>query len=214
MGSFMMFTIKNLHFKDILEIETMDIPKNKITCIVGESGAGKSTLLKMLNIMLSPDKGEIYYKGKNLLKEDPIKHRRLVVMLPQQPTIFDGTIRKNINIGLEFAGNDVQDDSKLLNALELVHLAKSLDEDAETLSGGEKQRLALARAYIMNPEVFLLDEPTAALDDDTEDKVMESFINKIKENNQTAVLITHSQKLAAKYGENTITLNKNGGGSK
>ncbi|MBM7603085.1 putative ABC transport system ATP-binding protein [Metabacillus crassostreae] len=209
-----MFTIKNLQFKDILDIETMDIPENRITCIVGESGAGKSTLLKMLNIMLSPDQGEIYYKGKNLLKEDPIKHRRLVVMLPQQPTIFDGTIRENINIGLKFAGNDVQDDSKLLNALKLVHLAKSLDEDAETLSGGEKQRLALARAYIMNPEVFLLDEPTAALDDDTEDKVMESFINKIKENNQTAVLITHSQKLAAKYGENKITLYKKGGGSK
>lgn len=209
-----MFKIHNLSFKDILDIETMDIPENKITCIVGESGAGKSTLLKMLNTMLSPDQGEIFYKGKNLLKVDSIQHRRLVVMLPQQPTIFDGTIRENVNIGLEFSQNNVQEDSKLLNALELVHLAKNLDEDAATLSGGEKQRLALARAYIMNPEVFLLDEPTAALDDDTEDKVMESFIHKIKENNQTAVLITHSQKLAEKYGENMITLHKKGGGSK
>ncbi|MGM0877423.1 MAG: ABC transporter ATP-binding protein [Bacillota bacterium] len=206
-----MFVMKNVIYKDILHIETMKISANKITCLVGESGAGKSTLLKMLNIMLSPDSGNIYYQDKNLKDEDPVQHRRRVVMLAQQPTIFEGTIRENLNMGLLFSEKKPKEDQELVKALEIVYLNKNVEENAETLSGGEKQRLALARVYLMDPEVYLLDEPTAALDEETEAVVMESFIKKIKERGQSVVMITHSQKIASKYGENMITLEKRGG---
>ncbi|MBO1510124.1 ABC transporter ATP-binding protein [Metabacillus bambusae] len=203
-----MFVIENLIYKDILLIDRMEIPANKITCLVGESGAGKSTLLKMLNIMLSPDGGEIYFKDKNIKVADPILHRRKVVMLAQQPTIFEGTIRDNLNIGLNFSEKKLKEDHELNKALEIVHLNKALNEDAGTLSGGEKQRLALARVYLMEPEVYLLDEPTAALDEDAESVVMASFIKQVKQNGQSVIMITHSQKIAAKYAEKMITLEK------
>jgi putative ABC transport system ATP-binding protein len=189
----------------------MEIPANKITCLVGESGAGKSTLLKMLNIMLSPDSGEIYFNDKNIKVADPILHRRNVVMLSQQPTIFEGTIRDNLNIGLNFSEKKLKEDHELNKALEIVHLHKALNEDADTLSGGEKQRLALARVYLMEPEVYLLDEPTAALDEDTESVVMASFIKHVKQKGQSVIMITHSQKIATKYGEKMITLEKRAG---
>ena len=203
-----MFLLKNVMYKNILHIDKMEIPANKITCIVGESGAGKSTLLKLLNSMLSADSGSIYYQDQNLEDVDPVHHRRRVVMLAQQPTIFEGTIRENLNIGLVFSEKKPKEDHEFIKAMAIVHLNKNLDEDAETLSGGEKQRLALARVYLMEPEVYLLDEPTAALDEETEEVVIGNFIKKVKEKGQSLIMITHSQKIATKYGENMITLEK------
>lgn len=205
-----MFTLQNISYKKILKIESLHIPANKVTFLVGESGAGKSTLLKMLNIMLSPDHGEIFYKKENIDDLDPIYHRRNVIMLSQQPTIFEGTIRENLNKGLIFAGEKEKEDKELKQALTIVHLEKDLDEKADTLSGGEKQRLALARILLLDAEVYLLDEPTSALDEVTEELVMKNFIEMIKKNNKTAILITHSQKLVSTYAENVVTLKKNG----
>ncbi|WP_299088671.1 ATP-binding cassette domain-containing protein [uncultured Metabacillus sp.] len=206
-----MFVIEGLIYKNILQISKMEIPAKTITCLVGESGAGKSTFLKMLNLMLSPDRGDIFFQDQHVKDIDPVQHRRKVVMLAQQPTIFPGTIRDNLNKGLAFAEKRLKEDDELSRALELVHLHKKLDEDAERLSGGEKQRLALARVLLMDPEVYLLDEPTSALDVETEELVMNRFISTLKEKGKTVVMITHSQKLAAKYGENIIKLEKRAG---
>lgn len=207
-GRAYMFLLENILYKNILHIDKMEIPANQITCIVGESGAGKSTLLKLLNSMLSADSGSIYYQDKNLEDVDPVHHRRRVVMLAQQPTIFEGTIRENLNIGLVFSEKKPKEDHELIKAMAVVHLNKNLDEDAGTLSGGEKQRLALARVYLMEPEVYLLDEPTAALDEETEEVVIGNFIKKVKEKDQSLIMITHSQKIATKYGDYMITLEK------
>lgn len=94
--------------------------------------------MKMLNIMLSPDQGDIYYNGENIREIDPIHHRRRVIMLEQQPPIFEGTVRDNLNIGLVFSEEDEKTDKELLDAMHLVSLQKELDEEAHTLSGGEK----------------------------------------------------------------------------
>jgi len=203
-----MFELKDVTYKDILTIRSLHIPMGKITCFVGESGAGKSTLMKMLNIMISPDQGEIYYSGENVREIDPIHHRRRVIMLEQQPTIFEGTVRDNLNIGLVFSGKDEKPDKELLNALHLVSLQKELDEEAQTLSGGEKQRLALARVFLMDAEVYLLDEPTSALDKETEEKVMKNFFSIMKERKKTVVFISHSNELISTYGENKVTIVK------
>lgn len=203
-----MFELKNVTYKDILEIQSLHIPKQKVTCFVGESGAGKSTLLKLLNIMLSPDHGDIYYNGKNLREIDPIDHRRRVVMLEQQPTIFEGSIKDNLNIGLVLSEKHGKTEQELLDALHLVGLQKELNEDANSLSGGEKQRLALARVYLMDAEVYLLDEPTSALDKETEEKVMHNFYNAMKNRKKTVVLISHSNELISTYGDYKVKLVK------
>nr|WP_236712588.1 ATP-binding cassette domain-containing protein [Peribacillus muralis] len=95
-----------------------------------------------------------------------------------------------------------------MKALETVQLQKSLSENAENLSGGEKQRLALARLLLLKPEVYLLDEPTAALDEETELKVMSRFLEEVKRDKGTVIMITHSKQLAEICAQKTIILKK------
>lgn len=196
-----MFTLKDVRYGDILFIEELQIPSEKITCIVGESGSGKSTLFRLLNNLASADEGEITYNNKPIEDYDPVSLRREVVMVPQVPTIFDGTVKDNLVIGLTFSEQAHPDDEVLKNTLEAVHLRKSLEEEADDLSGGEKQRLGLARALLMYPEVFLLDEPTSALDEETEEMVIRNVIETIRKRKKTAVIVTHSKKVAETYGE-------------
>lgn len=200
------FTFKNVHYKNILKIADLTLPPLQTTCIVGESGSGKTTLLKLLNNLLTPEGGEVLYKGANMATLDPVQLRREVVMLPQTPLIFPGTIKENLLLGLQFAEKPVVGDDVLLSMLNRLYLHKELKDDASVLSGGEKQRLAICRIMLMKPEVFLLDEPTSALDDSTEDMAMEVLVSFAGEHQKTLVLITHSREVARKYGDVIVTL--------
>lgn len=199
-----MFLLKNVKYRDILFIRELRISKNKVTCIVGESGSGKTTLTKLLNLLISADSGEIYFQGKDINTYDPIQLRSKVLMVSQNPVIYDGSVRDNLLKGFFFSEAKIPSDERLKKMLKMVQLDKSLDEDSENLSGGEKQRLSLGRALLMNPEVFIFDEPTSALDEETEDKVMETIIAQLKERRKTVIIITHSKKIAHRYGEMII----------
>lgn len=201
-----MFTFKNVRFKNILEITDLTIPSFKTTCIVGESGSGKTTLLKLLNHMLTPDQGEVLYKGTNMQSLDPVQLRREVIMLPQTPLVFPGTIKENLLIGLQFAEKHDKEDDVLTDMLDRMNLKKELGDNAFVLSGGEKQRLAICRIMLMEPEVFLLDEPTSALDDSTEDMAMEVLVEFAGKHQKTLILITHSREVARTYGDVIVTL--------
>lgn len=203
-----MFHLENVRYRDILDIERLDIPSEKITCIIGESGSGKTTLLRLLNNMISCDQGNIYYRGQSIYAINPIELRRKVIMLAQNPAIFPGTIRDNLLIGLKFSEKPLVSDEKLKEVLERVYLKKNLEEGIGNLSGGEKQRLALGRVMLMDPEVFLLDEPSSALDEATEELVIERMVQHVKENDKTLVMITHTKKIAQKYGDYLIEIKK------
>ncbi|MDO9573865.1 MAG: ATP-binding cassette domain-containing protein [Candidatus Contubernalis sp.] len=203
-----MFVLKNVVFKNILQIEQLTIPQRKITCIVGESGSGKTTLLKLLNHMISSDSGDIFYQNKRLEDLDPIQLRREVVMLSQVPLIFPGTIRDNLIIGLEFSEKPLVTDEELRHILRSVKLKKDLSDNAMDLSGGEKQRLALCRIMLMEPEVFLLDEPSSALDDETEEMIIEQMVSFTQRKNKTLVMVTHSKRIARSYGEFIVTMDR------
>jgi len=200
------FTLKKVRYKNILEIDDLTLHSLQTTCIVGESGSGKTTLLKLLNHMLTCEQGELLYQGENIKSLDPVKLRREVVMLPQAPLIFPGTIKDNLLIGLQFAEKPFVGDDLLLKMLDRMQLKKDLAHNAFELSGGEKQRLAICRIMLMQPEVFLLDEPTSALDDSTEEMAIEKLIDFAKEHHKTIIMITHSAKVARKYGDVMITL--------
>ncbi len=199
-----MFTFTNVCYKDILSVPHLIIHEKEITCIVGESGSGKTTLLRLLNHLISPDKGSITFHGENLLFLDPVALRRRVVMLPQTPVIFQGSLQDNLAIGLRFSQQPLPAESVFKEVLQRVKLDKTLGEDAEKLSGGEKQRLALGRILLMEPEVLLLDEPSSALDDATESLIMKIFVDYAKEQNKTLIMITHSKALATDFGDRIL----------
>lgn len=203
-----MFKLNAVVYKNILNIKKLEIPKNKVTCIVGESGSGKSTLLRLLNNLISCDSGEIYYDNLLIDNIDAVELRRNVVMLPQHPVVFPGSIKENLLIGLKFSEKPEVDDLKLTKVLEQVSLKKKLDDDAEKLSGGEKQRMAIGRIILMKPEVYLLDEPSSALDDKTEEIIIEKIVKHIKTEEKTLVMVTHSKKIAEHFSDNIVKIDR------
>jgi putative ABC transport system ATP-binding protein len=201
-----MFTLNDITYRGIVDIPYLEIPSGKVTCIVGRSGSGKTTAMRMLNRMVSPDTGTILYKGTPITEIDPVHLRRQVVMLPQTPVMFDGTIRDNLLIGLEFSERDPVPDDMLRRVLEIMDLRKELDDDAATLSGGEKQRVALGRILVMRPDAALLDEPSSALDEGTERAVLGRLADAARERGVTVVMVTHSRPLAEAVADHLVEI--------
>jgi putative ABC transport system ATP-binding protein len=203
-----MFELQNVRVEGILQIKQLMIPENQFSCILGPSGSGKSTLLRLLNDLSSPDQGKILFKNKPVSEMDPLQLRRSVVMVSQEPVIFEGTIEDNLQIGLTFSEKGAAEVADMEYMLKLFLLDKKLNDNARHLSGGEKQRLSWARAMLMDPEVFLLDEPTSALDEDTAWTVLTRFSEYAKQKLKTVIMITHSKELAQLVSENTIDMSQ------
>ena len=201
-----MFKLKNVKFKDILDIEKAEIKEHQITAVLGSSGGGKTTFLELLNNMISADQGEIKYKNKEIESYNPVMLRREVVMLPQNPKIFQGSIRENFRITEEITDNNFSENIEYQKLLTKVSLNQNLDDAADTLSGGEKQRLALARVMLLEPEVLLLDEPSSSLDKKTEEKIIKMVVEYVKKNNRTLIMVTHSSTIAEKYSDRIINI--------
>jgi len=200
-----MFEIENLKFKQILNIPNLIIDK-QITCITGTSGSGKTTLLRMLNRLNAPDEGTILYNGADIAKTDAVRLRRNVVMLGQTPVLYPGNIRENLQIGLEFSQKPLASEDALLEGLARVELDKDLDDPCGTLSGGEKQRLCLARVMLMDADTYLLDEPSSALDKETEHFIIQNLADFASERKKQLIMVTHSENIAALYQDSLIYL--------
>ena len=200
------FVLNNVKFKHIIDIDELKIPKGKITCIVGKSGSGKSTLLKLLNKIISPDSGKITYNGKDLKNLNSIEFRREVPMLTQFPIIYDGNVRDNLLMGLKFSKKDEKNDQELKNILGKVELNKALEDNPKKMSGGEKQRLSIARIMLMDTDTILLDEPSSSLDENTEYRVIKLMAKEVKEKNKTMIYVTHSKEIAEEFSDNLIRI--------
>lgn len=201
-----MYKFKDVRYKDIINIENLTIQEHLVTSIVGPSGSGKTTFIRLLNKLISPDEGEVIFKDKPLMEWDSVELRRRVVMLPQQPAIYSGTVKDNLLTGLLYSERDPVSDEVLLGMLESVKLRKDLQDDAALLSGGEKQRLALGRVLLMSPEVLLLDEPSSALDDKTELMIIQEVVDYTRRNNKTLVMVTHSNRIAEDFSDQIILI--------
>src|SRR6056297_2790209 len=126
-----MFKIEDVKFKKILNIKKVELDKNMITAILGSSGGGKTTFLKLLNNMITADQGKITYKDQDIESYDPVALRREVVMLPQDPEIFSGSIRDNFKITEEIADNVISKNLNYEELLRQVSLTQNLANDAQ-----------------------------------------------------------------------------------
>lgn len=200
-----MFEFINAKYKDIVDIPQLTINEG-LTVLLGPSGSGKTTVIRMMNKMISPTEGTILFYGTDLKEVKSVEHRRNVMTLMQSPAMFEGTIRENLTIPFRFQEKELPDDQTLRGVLENVQLDKNLDTPVHQLSGGEKQRVALGRVILCNPTVYLLDEPSSALDDATEDVIINLVASHVKTGYKSAVMVTHSKAVAEKYADEIIEM--------
>lgn len=196
-----MITLKNVSFSydknDILKNINLEIKSNEFVVIEGDNGAGKTTLFSLITKILSPNKGEIYLDNYNILELTEKSIRENISLVTQQPYIFNLSIKENLSMI-----NDNMDEIK--RVCKLVGINKKIDslekgydtvlrEDATNLSGGEKQKLAIARALLNKSKVLLLDEITNNLDDESKESIIK-LIEKLK-GKYTILMITHDSKV-------------------
>lgn len=162
MGDLFSFEQVSLHKGDraVLDEVTLTVVDRGITAIVGASGAGKSSLLRCCNRLEAPTSGTVRYRGDDVAMLEPRAHRRRLAMVFQSPTPFPGTVLDN----LRAVAPGLSRDEAAAGARRVGLVEDLLDQTADALSGGEAQRLVLARALTTEPEVLLADEPTSALD--------------------------------------------------
>ncbi|HKY83197.1 MAG TPA: ATP-binding cassette domain-containing protein [Anaerolineales bacterium] len=185
-----------------LDLPAIEVRQGEFLAILGPTGAGKSTLLRLLHLLDEPEAGRLVFEGIPIPFPAPLEIRRSIGMVFQRPLMLTGSVRDNIAYGLKVRrqreGSRVEE---MLHRFDLEHLAP---RDARTVSGGEMQRLALARALASRPRVLLLDEPAASLDPG-HTAVVEGIIRDAhREDGTTIVLATHNlgqaRRLAQRVG--------------
>jgi putative ABC transport system ATP-binding protein len=173
------------------------------TALLGPSGSGKSSLLRLLNRLADPDSGSIRFRGEDVRDLDVLDLRRRACLVPQLPAPVPGTVADNVRYGPSLRGGEAD----VERALVLGGIDSSYaDRDASRLSVGEQQRLMLARALALEPEVLLLDEPTAALDEDAREGVERTIGELVGRAGLSTVLVTHDRGQASRLAERTIEI--------
>jgi len=176
-----------------LDVEELTIAEGRLYTLTGANGAGKSTLLSILAFLTPPTSGEIFYAGNRVdwNHGSVEEYRRKVTLLHQSPYLFGGSVHDNVAFGLKVRGIPGEEQRRIVDrALDGVGLQGFRDRKARELSGGEAQRVAMARALALEPEVLLLDEPLANIDRETAG-LLETVIASLPARGTTVVMTTH-----------------------
>lgn len=190
-----LFSMESICFeiedKVILKEINCEIGLNGITGIIGPSGSGKSTLLRLLNKLISPTKGVVRFKDTDIADMESQDLRKEIGMVLQRPFLFKGTVKSNLLYGPTIWKIDYTDEG-LCKLLDTVGLETDfLNRNIDGLSGGEQQRVSLARSLANNPIVLLLDEPTTALDIVSEE-IIENTLKRLANECIKIIIVTHS----------------------
>lgn len=187
--------LKNIYYENdnncILNNISINIEKGDCVSIIGASGSGKSTLLKLCADLISPSKGNIYYREKSYLSYNPLELRRKISYCVQIPYLFGSKVYENLEFPFKIRDERV-DNSKILALINRFNLDESiLEKEITSLSGGEKQRIAIIRNLLYTPEILLLDESTSALDKENAKKVLD-YVKELNGQGVTVLWITHN----------------------
>jgi putative ABC transport system ATP-binding protein len=190
----------------VLKAVSVGVERGGALVLVGPSGSGKSTLLRCLNRLVEPTGGRVRFDGHDVRSLDPRELRRRAALVMQTPVLFEGSVRDNLRVRPAGTPGDFSDASLASAAVEVGLDAGLLDRDAATLSGGEKQRVTIARALLRDPQALLLDEPTSALDPPNAALVVET-ISRLRERRRlTIVAVTHQTDLVRRLGGSLLYL--------
>jgi tungstate transport system ATP-binding protein len=200
---------KSYQGSPVLQDCSFSFEANGIYALIGPNGCGKSTLLRICALLEEPDRGEIsFFSGQNIETKDINLKRRITLVLPKVGA-FNTTVFKNVAYGLIIRGMTRSEiNGKVNQALQFVRLDHKKNQTGRTLSSGETQRLGLARALVIEPEILFLDEPTASVDQKNTE-IIEDILMKIKrEGRSTIIMSTHDQDQTRRLSDRILRIEK------
>lgn len=189
----------------IIDDLSLQVKEHDFISVVGPSGSGKSTLLKLMADLLPPSSGELFFKGQNYLDYAPTELRQQVMLCFQNPYLFGDKVKENLAFPYKVRKQH-PDSDRIGELLEEFDISEAfLDKDVATLSGGEKQRIALIRSLIFDPAVLLLDEITSSLDVENT-QIVERVIQKRHDQGAAVLWITHDPEQSKRYANRLIKI--------
>ena len=191
---------------EVLNDISLTVEKGQTTCIIGSSGSGKSTLLRCINLLETPDGGEILFHGENIMTHDVNRHRAQIGMVFQSFNLFNNySVLDNCTLGqIKVLHRSRQEaEEKAMHYLKKVGMERFAHAGSVQLSGGQKQRVAIARALCMAPEILLFDEPTSALDPEMVQEVL-SVMKQLSQEGLTMVIVTHEMEFAREVSDHVV----------
>src|SRR5947209_10540918 len=192
----------------ILDDVSFTVERGRALTLVGPSGSGKSSLLRCLNRLVEPTSGTVRFDGRDTRSFDPRELRRRIALVMQTPVLFEGTVRDNLRVRPADSPGDFSEERLRMTLTEVGLEPDLLDRDAAMLSGGEKQRVTIARALLRDPQALLLDEPTSALDPPNALLVVETISRLRLARGLSIVAVTHQPDLVRRLGGGLLYLVK------
>jgi tungstate transport system ATP-binding protein len=183
--------------RKILNIPYFCVEAEEAISFMGPNGAGKSSLMLIMATLLEPTTGTVHLFGKKIKEQTLLDLRRRMAMVFQKPMMLDLTVLENVEVGLKFRNMKRKERKRQvepwLEKLSIAHLAR---QRARSLSGGEAQRVAIAQALVLQPEIIFFDEPFSNLDKDTRQELMEDLTGLLRQQKITTVMVSHHKREA------------------
>jgi tungstate transport system ATP-binding protein len=197
---------KSYNGQEVLKGCSYSFVQGGVHALMGSNGSGKSTLLRICALLEKPDKGTVSYLSAGESLAENISLRRRVTLVLPEIGVFNASVFANVAYGLKIRGAGKAEIKERVGAvLEFVRLSNKIEQNALTLSSGETQRLGIARAIVIEPEIMFLDEPTASVDEENT-RIIENIILEMKDRNITIILTTHDLLQAKRISDKLIVV--------
>jgi tungstate transport system ATP-binding protein len=193
----------------VLRITSLDVYAGEVLALLGPNGSGKSTLLRVLGLLQRPTAGNVHFRNEEADRKNSLGFRRRIASVFQEPLLLNGTVYDNAALGLRLRGlNRAEVESRLDPWLDRLGIGHLRSRGIRTVSGGEAQRICLVRAFVLEPEVLLLDEPFSPLDPLSRESLLDDLQVILKETRITTVFVTHDRDEAFTLANRVAVLSK------